>query len=392
MERRNHARVAVNLKAALLDDQAMPVGCRVRDVSKGGMLLQHEHYNAAADFREGDKVEVRLSIRMDDERKVIPLSMTVKHVDGNGIGAEFLQPQSQLMTLVEPYRLDREDNRQAAAAQHEQAVNSAVNTTTPAPALTGTRASRRRSAIQRARVQFAESMQTAQQPGAVKEAPAPVQPPDDHTITGRGNRLLFYVGLLSLLAAIGISLFGFDHRMDLEKRMSALESGIDRQTSALTMLRARLAPADTRANELSSLSDRVEKLASAFAALENRMAQATQQTRSATALKTAMAQPAVAFDRPVTETVATAPPPAASSDEAPWVINLVSLYDPAAARQFTQKAQARGIPADIRQVAVKQRQVWRVQVSGFPTRGEASAYAEAHRKKLGLNSVWIFRR
>ena len=58
MERRNHARVAVNLKAALLDDQAMPLGCRVRDVSKGGMLLQHDHYDKATTFHEGDEVEV----------------------------------------------------------------------------------------------------------------------------------------------------------------------------------------------------------------------------------------------------------------------------------------------------------------------------------------------
>ena len=84
--------------------------------------------------------------------------------------------------------------------------------------------------------------------------------------------------------------------------------------------------------------------------------------------------------------------PQSIADDGPWVINLVSLYDQAAADRFTKKAHAQGIRADTRQVSVNGQQVWRIQVSGFSTRDEASAYSNESRAKLGLNNVWIFKK
>ncbi|MFQ5642118.1 MAG: PilZ domain-containing protein [Thiogranum sp.] len=389
MERRNHARVAVNLKAALLDDQAMPIGCRVRDVSTGGMLLQHERYATVTNFRKGDSVEVRLSIRQDDERRVIPLSMTVKHVEENGIGVEFLQPQSHLMRLVDPYRLDRKE------AQQEQEKAAAGNSATPVTAVTSNRASRRRFAIQRARAQFAESMQAKTAPAATRE-----QEVGEHAAGSNSDRRLFYLGLLSLVAAIGMLLFESGQRTELENRMSALESVIDRQVNALAMLRARLTPADTRTNELSSLNARLETLSTAFAALETRMTRSIEHTTTPADTPVTSTPPTTppVTDRSLKIEPATgpvtgpAPPAQHAGSDATWVINLVSLYDKAAANRFAQQARAQGIAADTRQVSVKQRQVWRVQVGGFASRDEARTWADTHRKKLGLNSVWIFRK
>ncbi|GMQ89018.1 MAG: hypothetical protein BMS9Abin09_0463 [Gammaproteobacteria bacterium] len=396
MERRNHARIAVNLKAALLDDQAMPMACRVRDVSKGGMLLQHERHDNATTFHQGDTVKVRLSLRQADESKVLPLSTTVTHVEENSIGVEFLQPQSQLMNLVEPYRLDKEEAQETAARQDREEIT-AGGAVSPVSANTSARARRRRFAIQRARAQFAETMSTAHEPVAEKERPAVEQPPGGTPVTGNGNRRLFYIGLLSLVAAVGILVFDFGNRTHLENRMSELESGMDRQVSALAMLRARLTPTDNRATEFSELNARVDTLATSFAALETRITQDAAQTTTASAgiPEVSPGDSRLTNDNTAAETLAKPAAPAQTQsigNDGPWVINLVSLYDEAAANQFTEKARAQGIRADTNQVSVKGQQVWRVQVSGFSTRDEASAYGDTSREKLGLNRVWVFKK
>ncbi|GMQ83830.1 MAG: hypothetical protein BMS9Abin06_0573 [Gammaproteobacteria bacterium] len=392
MERRNHARIAVNLNAALLDDQAMSTGCRVRDVSTGGMLLQHEHCDKATTFHEGDTVEVRLSLTQADERKVIPLSMTVRHVEENGIGVEFHQPQSQLMELVEPYRLDTEEVQETAAHQGREKIT-AGSTVSPVSANPSTRASRRRFAIQRARAQLAETMKTTREPDTEKERPAAKQPPGKNPVTANSDRRLFYIGLLSLLTAVGILALDFSTRTRLEDRISTLESGVDRQISALTILRARLTPPDSRANEISALSARVETLATSFAALETRIVQGAGQTTSTPEALPGDPQPEnnkTATEMPTKTTAPVQPQSIGNNDT--WVINLVSLYDQAAAEQFTVKARTQGIRADTNQVSVKGQQIWRVQISGFSTRDEASAYGDTSKKKLGLNSVWIFKK
>ncbi|HED19654.1 MAG TPA: hypothetical protein ENI74_09155 [Gammaproteobacteria bacterium] len=362
MERRNHTRIAVNLKAALVDDQATPTGCRVRDVSKGGMLLQHEHHGNAPVFHAGDAVDVRVSLRQADESKVIPLSTTITRVEENSIGVEFVQPQSQLMKLVEPYRLDKQETLTAGS-------------TSPVSASTSARARRRRFAIQRARVQFAETMDTAREPVAEKKQPVLERPPGEEPVTGKGSRRLFYIGLLSLLAAMSMLLLDFNNRTNLEDRMSALESAIDRQVSSLAMLRARLAPTDDHTSELSALNTRVASLATSFAALEARISQDAMQ--------------AAIPEIPATPTQTQ---PQSVGSGGPWVINLVSLYDQAAANQFIEKARAKDIRADTNRILVKGQQVWRVQVDGFQTRDEASAYGDTSKEKLGLNSVWIFKK
>lgn len=400
MERRNHARVAVNITAALLDEQAMPMGCRVRDVSKGGMLLQHEPHNKTAIFHEGDTVKVRLSLKQEDERKVIPLSTTVKRVQDNGIGVEFVQPQSQLMELVEPYRLDKEETRETAAylvggANPVEGSVSAISEKSSA------RASRRRFAIQRARAQFAETMKTTQEPVAENERRilkkrTRVGP----AASGGGDRRLYYIGLLSLAAAVGILLFNSGNRITLENRISALESTVDGQVNALTILRARLTPTDNSENALTELNARLDTLTTSFAALETRIQTGGEIAALSTTTATNPAEALSVQPQPVddektsTGTLAKTPAteqPQSISDDGPWVINLVSLYNQPAADQFTEKVRAQGIRADNNRVSVKGRDVWRVQVSGFSSRDEASAYGDMNKEKLGLDSIWIFK-
>jgi cell division septation protein DedD len=401
MERRNHERFAVSLKAALLRDQAMPVGCRVRDVSKSGMLLQYEHQDPTRLFNEGDSVEVRLSLKQGEGRKVIPLPMTVRRVEENGIGAEFLHPQWNLMKLLEPYRLDREETQRAVASQGGGTVK-VGNTTGLLSPDASARASRRRFAIQRARAQISEAMGMARGPVGEDNKTEAVdeQAPEARSVSGVDNRRLFYVGLAALVAAVAVLLLDFGQQAQTENRLSALESAVERQSDALGTLRARPAPADISAGHLAQLDARVEQLTASFAALETRIEQGSGQATipaaapantAATPTSAPLSETAGPASATSTETTTPAAPQVAG-DGGRWVINLVSLYDENAATRFAEKAQSKGVRADVIRVAVKDRQVWRVQVGGFPSREAAGTYAESNKAKLGLDSVWVFKK
>jgi len=384
MERRNHARIAVNLKAAFVDDQAIPTACRVRDVSKGGMRLKREHHDNATTYHQGDTLNVRLSLRQANESRVIPLSTIVTHVEENSVGVKFLQPQPTLMELIEPYRLDKK-GAQEMVAHHDWENSTAEIDVNPPSINTSARARRRRFAIQRARAQFSETMNPVHEPVAEKQWSAEEQPPGGTPVTGNGNRTLFYIGLLSLIAAVGILAFDFSNRTHLENRISELEH-------------SQLIPMDGRTTELSALKARMDTLAISFATLETRiMQEAGQTTTTSTStpeVSTGDSQPAnrkTAAETLTKLTAAAQTQPQSIGRDNPWVINLLTLYDKASANQFVEKARTQGIRADTKQISVEGQPVWRVQVSGFSTRDEASAYGDKSREKLGLSSVWVYK-
>jgi hypothetical protein len=74
------------------------------------------------------------------------------------------------------------------------------------------------------------------------------------------------------------------------------------------------------------------------------------------------------------------------------VINLVSLYDKAAADGFMDRAKSKGVRVDQNRVTVKGKQVWRLQIAGFTTQQEARAYGATATEKLGLKEAWVFKR
>jgi len=353
MERRKHDRVVVNLNAAIVSDKAMPIGCRVRDVSSGGMCLHHEGYNKATALHDGATVEVRISLKQDDERKVIPLSMIVTREEENGIGAKFPEPRPLFLKLVEPYRLDKEASKVMAANLGSRGTTAADTANPVSENLLG----------------------------------------DD---TEKGNDRLFYIGLLSLVTAVGILLFNYADRTRLENRLSVLESTIDHHVNALPLQRSQNSPADNRAKELAELNVRVETLATTIAALKTQIAQDAQSatySTTATVSTSGLTPPTQrpTNDKPATETFTQATTlNQSTSHDGPWGINLLTLYNKTAATQFTAEARAHGIRADTKQDTVRGKQVWRIQVSGFSTRDEASAYGDTTKEKLGLTSVWIF--
>lgn len=197
---------------------------------------------------------------------------------------------------------------------------------------------------------------------------------------------------------MGILLVDSGNSTRTENRMSALESTINRQVNALAIPRTRLSPTYASAKELEELNARVESLAVSFAVLETRVTQSTDHSTmpSATATTstpgTLASAPQPVSDKPAAESlIKSTSPTRPKSSSSPWVVNLVSLYDKAAANRFTEKARTRGIRAETHQIEVKGKRTWRVQVGGFSTRDEASAYGDTSKEKLGLSSVWIFK-
>jgi hypothetical protein len=406
MERRRDERLSVGLKAALLDDKTLPRGCRVRDFSQRGMLLQYDYDGNDATFSDGDTVTVRLSLRQDHERKVVTLPSTVRRVEDNGIGVEFHQPEAQLLELLEPYRLDRRRVEEAALeADRTGKVNgSGTSSVTrllrprgrhrvlsgrpPAPAPGGSWHADRPTAHAAARTADA---------GLAREHGAPAL----------SDRRLFYVGLVTLVCAALIVIIDFADNAALKRRLSALETDSRNHAAALSGMGNRLSTVDRPVQELADLNARVETLAVSVAALEGRLAPvargqsievAGMEKAAAAVADASVPEKSIVSPRPeaktagsVGEVEAALDKPVAGSD-ADWVINLVSLYDKAAADRFMSTAKSKGVRVDQNEVTVKGRQVWRLQITGFTTHQEARAYAAGVSEKLGLKDVWVFKR
>jgi len=82
---------------------------------------------------------------------------------------------------------------------------------------------------------------------------------------------------------------------------------------------------------------------------------------------------------------------AAASGET-WVINVVSLADPASARQVEQRLGAMGIDARVDMVEMNRRSLRRIVVPGFDSRAEARDTASRLHQQLGLSEEpWISR-
>jgi len=406
MERRRDERISVSLKAALLSDRTLPRGCRVRDFSQRGMLLQYDYGGNDTTFNDGDTVTVRLSLRQADERKVVTLAATVRRVEQNGIGVEFQQREARLLELLEPWRLDRPRLREA---ELEADRTSTVNGDSGGSVTRLVRPrSRHRLLGDRSAHRARREAERADRPTAHATGPtAAVSPLREPGTAGLTDRRLFYIGLVSLVCATVILILDFADSARLKNRLSALEAGSRNQVNALTEMRERLTAVSAPGRALADLNARVETLTVSVAALDGRLAMAAPRESSEAAAMEKTPQvdsDSSASHEPVVPPAPEAAPADVAHDveavldapaevgSAPWVINLVSLYDKQAADRFMATAESKGIRVKQSRVTVKGREVWRLQISGFETQQEARTYGAIASEKLGLKDVWVFKR
>ena len=407
MERRRFARIAVNLNVTLLDDTALPRGCRVRDVSQGGMLLQFEHSDGDTPYEPEQTVKVRASLKDGEQRRVLLMPATIRRVLEKGIGVEFQQPQAELMQLLEPYELDRDTTAVAPAMVAER---SAAAGGASRPAFAATRP-RHRDNLDNGGARLAERIAAARESIARSgHLSSGIPPPDEQASAHITDRRMLQVGLASLAVAAAIVIFDLAGGASTRQRLAALELAAQRQAETLADVQIRLT-ADRDRERIASLDERVDQLAVTLAALETgtlvpadsetavppkaESGANHEQIAAASKPQPAQTAPSPKPDAPAA-TVAIAEPAgsaeSAGSGDGPWVINLVSLYEQAAADRFTRRAHELGLAVEQNQAQVNGRPVWRLQVAGFATRDEAQAYSDANKDKLGLKKVWIFKR
>jgi cell division septation protein DedD len=402
MECRRDQRIPVNLNAALLEGNAMPRGCRVRDFNSRGMLLEYERDSDVAGFDHGDAVTVRLSLRHDEEREVITLPSTVRRVEANGIGVEFLRPEERLLRLLEPYRVEASRAQEASVADDETEIASAAGRPGSRGRLTASRrqASDSGGPPRHAGTGLAGAFRATRRIAGPR--PAAIGSLQKNAGPGVTNRRLFYLGLVSLLFAAFLLVFDLAETVAIKKRLQRLEMTARDHAQALNEAPGTFRDAGAADyTGVAKLNERVEDLRLSLAALETRLMVPRPEREVAEPGRTPDApgaEPGAPVERVETSDAATPVQPAVAANAAetgeggPWVINLASSSSESAAQQFADQAAAKGVAVEHKRARVKGKAVWRLQVTGFASRQEARSYAELASNKLGLNGVWVFRR
>ena len=90
---------------------------------------------------------------------------------------------------------------------------------------------------------------------------------------------------------------------------------------------------------------------------------------------------------PIHDNVGTPESPALKGD---WSINLISLSSQSSVKKLQTDFHGKGVVTEVKEVTIKGKQWYRLQVAGFSSKQEATAYVIQVEEKLGLNKVWIF--
>ncbi len=220
----------------------------------------------------------------------------------------------------------------------------------------------------------------------------------------------------------------------LEERISGLTEHIETLNSSTADLESRQMAADRLETRISTMTKELQILSDSAAGLKsNQMAAFATTTpffpvKQELVSRTNPALPAVAKEAPAIETTLTSVPatpdpkpvtdgqtskretvrtlpkerrdnndvneqPADSVPQnGPWTINLISSPDKSYAVDFSNTARSKGVRTELQEVSLKGTPYWRVQVTGFSTQGEAKAYADNVKDKLGLTATWIMKR
>jgi len=415
MERRHQARTPVNLNALLIGEKTVPKGCRVIDVSQNGMQLHCEPDGRLLTFKDGDNVDVQLTVQQDGKQRKFTIPSWVRHVAANSVDVEFHHPDPLLVDLIESYRVSEKHKLEASLGRVD-----------------------RRTANGRGNAKLPD--QTVKQPP-------------------RQNNRPFYVVILATVFAVCVITGGYVYTASIDSRISTLETLTERQSTELTEIQSRILSASLQEGRYASLNARMAALGDAFVSLENRLGQvippsastSTQPDQTAGKPAGEQAKPgtsagpltratvgtkpgqfpeenasqalADSADKPVTSPPATgsaraatvrsnpsspvagetstgagaqtqagpAPAEVPPAGTGPWVINLLSSPDKAYIERFSEKSGAASQNALVNSAVVNGRLYWRLQITGFDSAAKARNRAETIKQELGINDVWIFR-
>jgi len=383
MEQVRHARIPVHLNAVLIGEKTVPKGCKVRNVSNQGLLLQCDADGRIQTFRNGDHVDIHLLFQRPDGTKYLTISATVRHVDANGIGVEFCQPDMELIRLIESYRVDEAQSLEATISHSVKASGpSGPATVVRHPASVASAATERRKSTE--------------------------------DVNGRR---FYYFGLLLLVVAVSIITADYLRAFGLGSRVTALESLVGTHDAELARFQSRLQTDDVagdvtgeyRAPVKSGGSVSTPESDVSDAALLQKNAFATSmatETAGISDIGESTAPPSAGLSGEETTSAAMSVEPAGvpgqdaaavyvdsqdTEKRGPWVINLLSSPKKSDADRFADYARKKGIAVEQTTVILKGRDFFRVQLTGFLTEKQAEESALPVKDQLGLKDVWVFK-
>jgi hypothetical protein len=383
MEQVRHARIPVHLNAVLIGEKTVPKGCKVRNVSNQGLLLQCDADGRIQTFRDGDHVDIHLLFQRPDGTKYLTISASVRHVDANGIGVQFSQPDMELIRLIESYRIDDNQSLEATIS-HRRKV--------PGPG---------------------GPANVVNHPASGASASTERQKPTEDA----NGRRFYYFGLLLLVVAVSIITADYLRAFGLGSRVAALESLVGAHDAEFARFQSRLTAYDTAGDVADEYRAPVksdgsvstpEPEVSAVAMLqENALASpTTTETAGISGTGESDGSPSAGLSSEEETTAAMIVEPAGLPDQdvasvdvetqdagkrGPWVINLLSSPKKSDADRFADKARKQGIQVEQGTIRLKGREFFRVQLTGFLTEKQAEESARPVKDKLGLKNVWIFK-
>ncbi len=452
---KQHARTRADLDAMLNDQKSAHRGCRVLNVSPQGMMLECEPDGRLLTFRDADLVNIYLTVQHGSGRKKFTIPAIVNRVDIKSLDVVFQHPNSELLKLIEAYRISDAHMMEASVALSSQEAETKVS------ALPNTAASTART--------------------------------DNADIDGgQVSHRMLYPLLATIILSVGIAAGAYLYTSNIDSRLNVLEAITISQTNELTEIRSRVFSSSLQEGRYASLNARLQALTNAFGTLESKLdtvisgKPVTANTLTDTALtdsttagvsetpisitsnkvagsntdnpqilsprisqknagqdistNTSRFSPSEAvtvtsqvqrggiheasplsaisadLDRKGkqppngTEQFARSRPGklpggkanfgndtggaagvSTSPGSGPWIINLLSSVNKRDTDKLAELASAHGVPVVQNRAIVKGKEYWRLQVTGFRNATEAKNYAIPVKKKLGIKDVWIFR-
>jgi SPOR domain len=416
------------MNATLIGEKTIPKGCRVINVSQDGMLLHCDADGRLLTLKDGDTVDVHLTVLHEGKQKKLTLPSWVRQVAANSVDVEFHKPDPLLMELIEAYRVSEKHKLEASLDRMDKGsanarIASIINSTTG----------------------------NAKSPGQQAKQPQ------------RHNNRPFYTVILAIVFAVCVITGGYVYTASIDSRISTLETLTRRQSTELTEVQSRIFNASLQEGRYASLNARMTALSEAFVSLENRLgqiipppagtsAQAPQangrtsgarsnsapatgpETIAATdkqpnpvrqenATRVAGVTPEESAGSPARPAAAaasqaaiarTGPPVTAAGEtgtaagarqqgkhgeagpqtgEGPWIINLLSSRDKDYVERFSRNSgAAEKYQAAVNSAMVNGRQYWRLQLTGFESLAAAKRKAGTVKQELGINEVWFIKR
>jgi hypothetical protein len=448
MEQR--ARTHPDLDAMLIGQKSVPKGCRVLNVSPQGMMLQCEPDGRLLTFRDADLVDVHLTVQHGGGRKKFAIPAIVNRVDIKSIDVVFQHPNSELLKLIEAYRVSDAHMMQASIALSPHEGGAKVTALPNKPAGT-------------------------------------VNVQKEETGRRQSGRRALYPVLATVILSVCIAAGAYLYTSGIDSRLNVLETITINQTNELAEIRSRIFSSSLQEGRYASLNARLQALTDAFGTLEGKLDTViSRQPVTADSATEAAATETIATggneipisittgtppragadttekpssrvtepnneqsilaDRPQAASVSSASaasreqavpetggtdtatavvvatqqanapgqPDAAAVDsmdtelsrtesevektavtastgDGPWIINLLSSRSKQDTDRLAEIAATHGIPVVQSRAIVKGKEYWRLQVTGFSNASEAKNYALPVKQKLGIKDVWIFR-